>query len=380
MRMSLKLIILAGFLTVQASELFSNDGIAKNDSPFSFRASYTGDLVRNFRGGLKKGTTYLGLAYLNAGFDTEKAGFWNGGELFVNVGNTHGGEPTANLVGDFQGISNIEAGDLTFLYELWYRQSIHDFTITLGLQDLNASFAASEYGGFFLNSSFGIHSIFADNIPSPIFPLTALGVSLQWDISGKYMLQAAAFDGAPDDFEANQYNTRWKLNKNDGVLLITEFQAAQSLIPDKTGSYKVGAYYHEHKTEADVSVDNYGFYLVADQQIYKERNGEGSLSLFTQIGLSPKDKNEHNHYIGFGAVYKGLLNKRPDDELGIALACACFDNSTIESEKVLEFSYQAQLTENIYLKPDFQYVINPAGTDQILENAIVGFIRAGIEF
>ena len=380
MQKKLYILILILFITGHTDEVFSNNKVAESDSPYFCGISYTGDFVRNFRGGIKKGTTYLGLAYINAGFDTEKANFWKGGELLVNLGNTHGGEPSANLVGDFQVVSNIEAEAMTFLYELWYKQSIHEFSLTLGFQDLNASYVVSEYGGFFLNSSFGIHSIFADNIPTPTFPLTALGVNLQWGISTNYRLQFAAFNGLPGDFEINKHNSRWKLNKNEGVLLITELQVLQSLVSGKTGCYKAGTFYHEHRTEADFPFDNYGFYLVADQEIYKEPNGKGGMALFAQIGLSPKDKNENNHYFGFGAVYKGLVNRRPDDELGIAFASARFKNSTLENETVLEFGYQAQLTENIYIKPDFQYVINPAGTDQKLEDAMVGFIRLGIEF
>ena len=41
------------------------------------------------------------------GFDTEKANFWKGGELFINAANTHGGEPSASFIGDYQVASNI---------------------------------------------------------------------------------------------------------------------------------------------------------------------------------------------------------------------------------------------------------------------------------
>ncbi|MBP1663029.1 MAG: Carbohydrate-selective porin OprB [Bacteroidetes bacterium] len=218
----------------------------KNSSPFTFEASYIGDLVSNFSGGIKTGTTYLGLANIKTGFDTEKANWWKGGEFFINVGNTHGGEPSANLVGDFQGVSNIEAGNLTFMYELWYRQTLGKFDITVGLQDLNANFAVSEYGGLFTNSSFGIHSSIADNISSPIFPLTALGTILQYKISDTFNWQAAFFDGTPDDFETNPYNIQWKLGKDQGLLAVTEFQVGKSLIQDREAVYKLGAYYHKH--------------------------------------------------------------------------------------------------------------------------------------
>ena len=267
----------------------SNAEVVK--SPFSFEASYTGDLVSNFKGGIKTGTAYLGLANLKAGFDTEKVNWWKGGQLFINVGNTHGGEPSAELVGDFQGVSNIEAGNLTFMYELWYKQTLGKFDITIGLQDLNANFAVSEYGALFTNSSFGIHSSIADNITSPIFPLTALGATLQFRISDAFNWQAAFFDGTPDDFESNPYNIQWKLGKDQGLLAVTEFQMGKSLIKGREAVYKLGVYYHKHNNTSLNNLKNGGIYFVGDQQI------NDKLSLFSQLGLSSKMQNNNNYMV-----------------------------------------------------------------------------------
>ena len=187
----------AAFLLFQAAGY--HHLAAQNNSSLSLNASYIGDWVTNMRGGIKTGSTYLGLANLKIGFDTEKAGLWKGGSFFINAANTHGGLPSANLVGDFQGVSNIEAGDLTFMYELWYKQQIDKIVLTAGLQDLNVDFSTTSYGAPFNNSSFGIQSSIADNIPSPIFPLTALGVSLQWNVSPAFSWEMALFDGTPDE-------------------------------------------------------------------------------------------------------------------------------------------------------------------------------------
>ena len=346
----------------------------KKVSPFSASFSYVGDVVSNFDGGIKKGTTYLGLLNVRAGFDTEAAGLWKGGQLFANVGNTHGGQPSANLVGDFQGVSNIEAGNLTFLYELWYKQSIGKVDITLGLQDLNADFATSEYGGLFTNSSFGIHSSIADNISSPIFPLTALGANISWKISDTFLWESAVFDGTPDDFEVNPYNIHWKLNKNQGFLAVTEFQINESLIAGKQGNYKFGAYFHEHNDTIDVEQKNRGFYFVGDQQL------SDTWAVFSQIGLSPKSLNNHNHYYSLGLNAKGLIAARPDDQFGIAIAYAGIDHSLVGSETTLELTYRLELNKHIYFRPDIQYVINPAGTETKLKNALVGFLRLGVNF
>ena len=366
--------IIGAYVLLSLNTVQGQNDSTKRELPFSFEASYIGDVVRNFSGGIKKGTTYLGLANLKVGFDTESANWWKGGSFFVNVGNTHGGEPSATFVGDFLGVSNIEAGNLTFMYELWYKQNFGRFDITLGLQDLNADFAVSENGALFTNSSFGIHSNIADNVTTAIFPLTALGANVQWNISDAFLWQAAIFDGTPDDFATNPYNTDWKLSKNQGFLAISEFQINKSLLKGKTGSYKFGVYYHEHNDTIEVQQRNGGFYFVGDQQITNK------LSVFSQIGLSPRKTNLNNSYFSVGLNYNGLLKSRPADQLGVAVAYAGFNNAAIASEMAIELTYKFEINKNIYLKPDIQYIINPAGTGAKLNDALVGFIRFGIDF
>ena len=373
MKAAYKLMIFGISLTVSSSRLWSQENDPVGVSAFSFKASYTGDLVSNFSGGIKTGTVYLGLANIKTDFNTETANWWKGGEAFINAGNTHGGEPSAKLVGDFQGISNIEAGNHSFLYELWYKQNLWKMNMTVGLQDLNANFAICENGALFTNSSFGIHSSIADNVSPPIFPLTALGATIQWNISDTFMWEAAVFDGTPDDFDKNPYNTHWELSKNQGILAITEIQTHGSLLLGQKGTYKIGVYYHEHIDSLNTVHKDGGFYFVGDQQI------NSKLSVFSQIGLSPKKMNKNNRYFSVGINCK-MSDKRPDDQLGLAIAYAGIDGNSVGSETAVELTYKLQVNKNIYLRPDIQYVINPAGTETKLDNALVGFVRFGLEF
>lgn len=365
------------FVTLGFCVAVCSDMTAQNSSALQVRASYIGDYVANVKGGLKTGSAYLGLANLKLGFDAEKAGWWKGATFFVNAGNTHGGKPSADLVGDFQGISNIEAGNLTFMYELWYKQQINHVAITVGLQDLNVDFASTSYGCLFTNSSFGIHSSLADNIPSPIFPLTALGVSLQWQIRSNLQWQLALFDGTPDDYQKNPYNIQWRLSKNDGFLAISEWQLTASLVANCEGNYKIGIYTHNHCDSTSEEVHNYGIYVVADQQLFKTQRG--GVGLFSQIGISPR-KNANDYFLSLGVNWHAPFYKRSEDVCGIAFAYAgMHNNGGIGGELSVEAAYKFQICQKMYLKPDFQYVLNPAGTNRKLPNALVGMLRFGVE-
>jgi len=348
-----------------------NDSL-KTTKPFSFHVLYIGDVVVNFDGGIKTGATYLGLINANVHFDTKSSKWWEGGEAYIDIANTHGGKPSEELVGDFQGVSNIEAGNQTFLYELWYKQNFRKLHFIIGLQDLNTNFSVSEYGALFTNSSFGIQSSMADNIPIPIFPLTALGAIAQYNISDYVFFQAGIFDGTPDDFESNPYNINWKLSSQQGYLAVSEFQLIKSLLKGQKGTYKFGFYFHEHNDTINLEQRNGGFYFVGDQQI------NNHLALFSQIGLSPKTLNLHNHYLSIGLNYTGLIIQRPIDQIGFAVAFAGIDGNSIGSETTLELTYRFHLNKWMYVRPDIQYVINPAGTKAKLRNAIVGFVRVGL--
>ena len=362
-----------GILILTCSNSFQAQTLSNIKVPtFKLETSYVGDIVTNFNGGIKTGSTYLGLLNIKAGITTENTTWWKGGNFFINVGNTHGGKPSTTLVGDFQGVSNIEAGNLTFLYELWFKQKIGNFNLYFGLQDLNANFSTSVNGAVFTNSSFGIQSSIADNIPTPIFPLTALGGILQWKISNSFLCQTALFDGTPDDFETNPYNIHWKLSRQQGFLSVTEFQIKKSLLSGKNACYKFGIYYHQHNDTIDNEQKNGGLYFVGDQQL------SDKISFFSQIGLSPKSLNKHNHYYSIGMNYTGISLGRPNDQLGLAVAYAGFDGNNIGSETAIELTYKFQINKNIYVRPDLQYIINPVGTNKKLENALVGSVRFGL--
>jgi len=354
---------------------------------FFTEASYTGDICTNIIGGITTGTKYLGMANLKLGFDTEIAGLWKGGQFFINGAATHGKSPSEFLVGDFQTVSNIDAGDHIYIHELWYKHQFKRFEITFGLQDLNVEFAGSENGSMFINSSFGIPPVISDNIPAPIFPLTALGITSKIEITDNILLSAAVYDGCPTAFEHNLYNTNWHLSNNDGTLVLSELAWSKEFFK-LSGTYKAGYYFHSGLTETDpetgasaeVFDNNYGFYFIADQTVWERSDREQSLGVFAQLALSPASINTHHYYFGGGLNYSGISKKQPNDALGLAFACAGFDHNTRKNETAIEMYYKKQICENLFFQPDVQFVINPAGTNEVLPNALVGLLRFNIAF
>jgi len=357
----------------------------KKENPFSFEVAYVGDVYGNAAGGLKTGGNYMGMSNLKIGFDTEKARWWKGGSFFINGASIHGKSLSEDFAGDLQVASNIDAGTHIYMHELWFKQDFEKFSFTVGLQDLNADFLASENAGEFINSSFGVPPVVSGNLPVPIFPLTGLGISAKWNINDKFVWQTAFFDGNQTSFKNNPHNLHWKFCKDDGILIITEFHSRLK-IKEKEGIYKLGTYYHsslnefdeETQTKNNVFKNNYGFYFIGDQIVFEQENHK--IGLFAQVAAAPKSKNEHAYYLGFGTNYYGIFSRKGKDILGLAVANLGLHRTSHKHETTLELYYKYQLTENIAIQPDIQYIINPSGTDEKLSNALVGILRLHIDF
>ena len=378
LKSTLLVIILHTTVTV-----FSQAPTIEKEPALRVNATYKGDVVSNTEGGIRTGTAYLGLVDLFLNLDTEHAGFWKGGELMIHGTNSHGEEPSANLIGDLQVVSNIEAGNHTFLYELWYKQEIATICITIGLQDMNAEFAGCDAGSLFINSSFGIHSVIAGNIVAPIFPLTSTGLTICWEPPGLFHLKTAVYKGCPVDFESNPHNLKWDLNFQNGLLWIAEGEFSWSGQKNRENTFKAGTFFQRHrKNEGDTQTEekneyDYGFYLTGNHQLSREHD-KNKLNAFYQLGWSPR--NDNFGYLGAGFTYSGLFSRKNKDIAGLAMARAMMTGTSSRDETTVELTYKTQVTKNIYFQPDVQYVIQPAGTEKQLKNAVAGLLRFGMEF
>ena len=79
---------------------------AQDSLPLSYNAVYKADALRNLDGGIKKGNAFLGSIDIGITLNTSNAGWWRGGEAYLQLENTHGDTPSQKLTGDLQTFSN----------------------------------------------------------------------------------------------------------------------------------------------------------------------------------------------------------------------------------------------------------------------------------
>ena len=374
---------LSGITLVQA-DIFENikeRRRALSEKGLSFEPSYMVDYFVNTQGGLQRKDTYLGNLDLVFTVDTGKLGLWENGTFRAHMID-NSGEPklTGEIVGDLQGISNIEGPRRNWLYELWYEHAFSEnLSVLAGIHDHNSEFDVTEYGGLYINGSFGIGPEISAGARPSIFPMTAPVVRAKITPNEQWQLLLGVYDGDPGDPDVSKHIARSDFDKEGGAFFASE--AAYFFTGDALpGFIKLGAWYNTGEFADVIDVDdngdpvvrdgNTGGYLVVDKMLYRE-DGEQGLGAFVQFGSNRKNVNEVNRYVGAGLNYHGLIPGRDQDDFGIAFAQAQITDDLIDAggrndhETTIEATYRAQVTEHISLQPDLQYVINPGGVSDV---------------
>lgn len=298
---------------------------------------------------------------------------------------THGGEPSADIVGDLQTFSNLEAGSLYGFFEMYYQYKMKGFWLKLGQQDLNTDFFVSENALLFTHSSFGIDPVATINMPAPTYPPTAVAFTTGIDLNQQIKLKLGIFDGQFARLNGNFLTINWNLNGAEGLLYLVEpeFELFKGRL-----TQKVGYFYHSGRfTNRETNGNETGmsaFYLVSDLLLSEME--DKTTNLFFQFNTSTKSVSDVNYYYGLGLRLTNYVTGKPN-EIGFAIGHAALNNEfgsvraeyNLKSETILELNYKQELSSLISLQPYLQWI----GMDEIVKtqrNPLILALRAYIEF
>ena len=389
----------------------------------AFELDYTGEVLTNTSGGIKRGTVYEGLLQLGVDADLGKLVGWDGATFHVSAFQIHGrGLSTYNLE-NLMTASGIEAGDSTRLDELWLEQSLLDgkAAIRVGMLAADSTFLASDYAGAFVNATFGFPAIDGVDLPNggPAYPYTTPGVLLTLKPTDKLSFMVEAQGSDPFGGHSNNYGTNFRLDGSAFVIAEGKYSYKAGDLP---GAVHIGGWYDgddfadQRFTATGMSIadpagsgegklhrGNYGIYAMLDQMLYHvPGTDDQGLGMFVRAAYSPADRNLVDLYVDGGLTYKGLVPGRPNDVLGIAGAyahisadAAGLDRDTIafsgtptpvrDYETLIEATYQAEIVPGFTMQPDFQYIFHPGGnvadeTGKKVKDAAVFGLRFAMKF
>jgi porin len=236
------------------------------------------------------------------------------------------------------------------------------------LIDLNADFAYTDQSLKLINSSFGIQPTISANTPVSIFPVTALGGIVQYQISKSLDLSAGFFDGMPSIRAPYQPIPDVSLANSEGFFLIGEMRS-KHLIKGRNGTIKIAGWIHsadfrDHHRPLQYS-ENIGGYLIMDQEILRHK--QSNTYVWFKTGVAPRECNIVRYFYGGGITQNNLSQPFSLDHIsfGIASADLCnhlndFENLGDFNETVLELTFQKSYGI-VSIQPDIQYIINPSG-------------------
>jgi porin len=408
----------------------------------TYSFTYIGETFGVASGGQRRGGIYEGRLDGQLDLDLDKLLGWKGATFHTNFYQIHGHGLSRYYLGNLFTTSSIEALSSTRLFELWVEQKLLDdkLAIRVGQLAADTEFITSQYGGLFVNATYGWPAITGSNLPSggPAYPLATPGARVKWQATDQLTLMGAIFNGDPagngpgDPQINNPSGTEFRLR--DPAFLIGEAAYSYNQGKDDSGlpgTIKLGAWHHlgrfDHQRFAAPTPDapallladpsssgvarrlrgNSGIYAVFDQLLYREAGSKDQgLGMFARVSASPNDRNLISFYADGGLTYKGLFPNRPDDTMGVSVAYARissaargFDADTAffnpdtfnpirSSEAMLEVTYQAQIVPGWTVQPDFQYirrpganVLNPRSpSPEVVKDAAIVGLRTTIRY
>jgi len=233
------------------------------------------------------------------------------------------------------------------------------------------------------------------------YPVATWGARLRVQPVETVYAMVGAFNGDPTLGDNGKHGVDWTMRGPVFAIaeigyLLNQAQGASGL----PGNYKIGAYYNGGPFPqflggaaggpAAVVQGNAGFYLLADQTIYRGGGANPpSLTPFVSIVVAPNAAiNAMPTFVDGGLVYRGLIPGRANDVAGFAVIYGSFSSDLRQSERlqrregvaaalqdyevVLEWMYSIQLARWLVVQPDVQYILRPGGSSAIPNALVVG--------
>jgi len=319
---------------------------------------------------------------------TEPLFGFEGGTFFVDFQTQDGRHGTENLVGDFQGFSNIDAPGFTALYELWYEQVFLGGRLRLKLGKIDASneFAFVEHGGPLINSSAGFSPTI---LGLPTYPNPATGAVLFASPVESLYLGGGLFDGATQAGQPTGTRGPSTLfGEPSDLFLIAEAGVRRTTASGRLRRAGLGITHH---TGTFDRMDGVGteegatsYYLVVDQHLERQsgpvRTSGSTIDGFLQLAYTDDQLSPVDLHAGAGIVWNGFLFGRNADSFGLMGTYVHFGDAArragafVESHELAwELFYRFEVTPWLHLKPDLQYIVHPGGVGN--SDAFVGTLR-----
>ena len=325
----------------------------------------TSEVWANPFGGARRGVVYSGLLEMGAEIDLGEAGWLAGASLGAVGFFIQGGDISAEAVGDAGVVSNIAGLQAARLFSLWYEQrAFRDaVSLKLGLIPLDDDFMLLESALLFVNSGFGLLQTLALNVPTPVYPLGALGLRLRVQPSREWTVQFGAYDGDAGAEPEDRPVSDIALSSDQAATLVIEAAWAPR---SGWGQVAGGGVLHlcllDNPTSGAQERGIGLFYLMLERRLSRDAVAFAHVSV-----VWPSERAVTAAYADAGAVFTGRTWGRPNDRFGVGVTWTRFAGPYVEAERaagrsisrtewVVELTYEVSLLSWIRVQPSVQWI------------------------
>lgn len=303
-------------------------------------------------------STARGLITTTIAVDTNKLIGTRGGSLFASLQGLRG-DNVSELLGVTQSVSNIDAGLIPAVSEIWYEQRFGSHVrAKAGRIDANTEFAFVEVAGDFLSASMG----FSPSITlMPTYPAPPGAVMMAVE-GGGIDVRGGMFDGTAGDGDWFTWDSRFAIA-----------QVGKSWERGGAGRIAVGGWQYRPTVDNGSGTD--GLFATLEQTF---QIGGQDAGAFFQAGSSDPMSPIQRH-AGAGLTLAGIVPGRGGDTTGFGATWIRFSPDVDSpSELVFELFHRVALTKSFGLVPDLQWVVRP-GYGTASDRTVVFTVRMHIE-
>lgn len=373
--------------------------------------NYWGIFQGNPVGGLSQEVAYTHEMLFGATFDMEKLVGWKGASFKIS-GSENTGRNLSDTIGNVFDVSESYVTPTGMFYEMYYAQQLFNDFVEFRIGRMVAAdqfcvlpaFGMQVSGGIdgnptslFLNSNFtsSPNATWGATIkinPTPIV-YAASGIYQATNRLGKVAYHGLDFSIRPDDGVLMFAETGWSptfgthpadtTHDKDGKKTVTPAD------PGLPGLYKFGGYFSTFPFSAysggPVQQNTYGFYLIGQQTVWQsEKNSNHNFAVWGGVTYSPQYQAAQMPVMGFGGtIWQGVLPGRDQDQFLCTWMTGAFSSTYADSvganggarptaETVFDVSYIINLTANVFIQPDIQYIIQPNGVGTTPDALVIG--------
>lgn len=345
---------------------------ARGITPF---ATFTPAEWANLSGGYVDGARYEGLFDAGISLNLEKLAGWTGTKFYADLHWNQSNLPSQALVGQYptDAVIGTEAADSVRVYQVYLERRFADgLRIKGGQIAIDNDFFVSTYAQGLLNGSFAFFGSGRDLQAGPFYPVAGPGAMAEMKFAAKWTVRVAVVTADPGQDTSTNHGFGWSVNNGTSVGVELATDRSPAGLP---GHYTLGVLgtnkdIRQFSNGATVR-GSYGTYLMVDQALAVDTQGNATVGAFLRIGYDPLlTRAVFRTYGNAGVMINGPLPGRGSDVLSLGFSHTSFaqdflnyqyatGQNVASRERVFEVDYQAAVRPWLTLQPDLQWIDDP---------------------